>query len=98
MNYDLTTPCEDCPFLEKYRRGFSLERLEEMASGEFHCHKTGICNDESEFVEGPNSQHCAGALIYNELHNAPHQMMRICERLGMYDARKLNMKAEVRND
>ena len=29
------------------------------------------------------------------MQNAPHQMMRICERLGLYDRTKLNMDAPV---
>ena len=39
--------------------------------------------------------HCAGALILLEKLNLPSQMMRIAERLGMYDRRKLDMLAPV---
>jgi hypothetical protein len=45
--------------------------------------------------ETPNSQHCAGALILMEHADSPSQMMRICERLGMYDRTKVNMDAPV---
>jgi hypothetical protein len=37
-------------------------------------------------------------LIFNEKREQPHQMMRICERLGMYDMTKLDMEADVRED
>jgi hypothetical protein len=30
--------------------------------------------------------------------NKPHQMMRISERLGLYDRRKLHMDAPVHNN
>jgi hypothetical protein len=99
VDYKMTSPCDACPFLNKYAHAFTLERLGEFASGELPCHKT------AEWVEGEEgtqaqpkqgSHHCAGALIFNEKRERPHQMMRICERLGMYDYTKLNMEADVR--
>lgn len=102
MNYTMTTPCDACPFLKKMQRGFTMRRLYEMASeGQFHCHKTGDCveNEEEggrEYVANENSVACAGALIFLEKRNQPSQMMRICERFGKYDRRKLDMKAKVR--
>ncbi len=96
----MTTPCAECPFLKKFRRGFTLQRLHEHASGEFACHKT--CEvDESEdgtgtFEPGEKSVHCAGALIFHEKRGTSHNMMRICERLGFYDYTKLDMEAPVR--
>lgn len=95
MKYNLHKPCKECPFL--VGSGFEDERLEEFASGEFPCHMQSELNDESEYVERNNGKtnHCAGALIYLEKRNSPHQMMRICERLRMYDRRKLDMDADV---
>jgi hypothetical protein len=59
----------------------------------------GIWDDgECERVEGPNSLQCAGALIFAEKNGNATQMMRIAERLGMYDPRKLNMDADVFDD
>ncbi len=101
MNYTMTTPCDSCPFLKKFKHAFTLRRLKEFCRGEFHCHKTGAVDEDDEdssgdYVPTPDSQHCAGALIFLEKRNAPHQLMRICERLGKYDHTKLNMKAKVR--
>lgn len=99
MKYTLTTPCDACPFLNtpEMKRGFSLRRLKEFASGEFPCHLTAEINDKSgDYEATQKSVHCAGALIFNEKRETPHQMMRICERLGFYDMTKLNMKADVR--
>ena len=100
MKYSMTEPCDACPFL--IGSGFSYESLEAHASGEFACHKAcKVEEDENSDEYGSfvprneNTPHCAGALIYLELQNRPHQMMRICERLGMYDRRKLNMAAPV---
>jgi len=77
-----------------------MKQLNGYSSGEFPCHKTAeLTDDESgstEFRATGSSLHCAGALIFLEKRNQPHQMMRICERLGLYDRTKLDMKAKVR--
>ncbi len=100
MKYDMTKPCDQCPFLTKLKRGFTTRRLEEMASGEFPCHKTAevVEDDEcgSEYHATADSQHCAGALIYLEKRDRSHQMMRIMERTNGYDRTKLDMTAAVR--
>ena len=100
MDYTLTSPCNECPFLKKFENGFTLKQLELHASGEFACHKTcELTEDEEgtgEFKPRKGSVHCAGMLIYLEKRSRTTQMMRICERLGMYDHTKLNMEAEVR--
>lgn len=96
MNYNMTKPCKDCPFLKKH--GYTLKRLKEFASGgEFHCHKTGVQDEEDgSFEPDSGSEHCAGALIFLEKRSQPHQMMRIAERLGIYDRTKLDMTADAR--
>lgn len=97
MKYHLTEPCSACPFL--IGSGFSYQSLVEHASGEFACHKQCDLSDDGVYIEKPNGKtnHCAGALIFLEKQDAPHQMMRICERLGLYDRTKLNMNAPVVN-
>lgn len=102
MRYTMTTPCDQCPFLDnaQMRRGFKLASLRAFAMGEFPCHKSAeIVEDEdgfSEYRATKDSVHCAGALIFNEKRGFANQMMRICERLRIYDAGKLDMKAKVR--
>lgn len=106
MKYSMTEPCDQCPFLKG--SGFTWNSLVAHASGEFACHKTcKIDEDDDSSTAGcyvprnENTPHCAGALIFLEkqeqigsgIHS--HQMMRICERLGLYDRRKLNMAAPV---
>lgn len=99
MHYNMTTPCPECPFLNQrnMRNAFPLQRLKDFASGEFACHQACDPNEDDEFeARGDDTPHCAGALIFNEKRNSPTQMMRICERIGMYDRRKLSMTANVR--
>lgn len=94
MNYMMTKPCEACPFL--IGSGFTFASLSRHASGDFACHKTCELSEETDCFElKKKSLHCAGALIFLEKQNKPHQMMRIAERLGMYDRRKLDMSAPV---
>ena len=95
MNYSRNTPCSDCPFLIGTEHTYTDERLAEFASGQFPCHKTAKLINYT-FLTVNKSQHCAGALIYNEKRKQSHQMMRIAERLGKYDYRSLNMEAPVR--
>lgn len=99
--FKLTAPCRDCPF--RSDRPFPLrpERGEEIAhallsDGSFHCHKTVDYSDDEPSSVG--AQECAGSLIILERMGAPHQMMRIAERLGMYDHTKLDMDAPVYDD
>lgn len=102
MKYTMTTPCDACPFLAKNSKGYTMKRLQQFASAAFPCHKTADNNEddyedgEGGFVATEDSLHCAGALIFNEKREQSHQMMRICERLAMYDHTKLNMAAKVR--
>lgn len=68
----------------------------------FPCHKTTVHTEDEDgcgdLVEDENSKHCAGALILLEKLEQPSQMMRICERLSLYDRRKLDMDADVFDD
>lgn len=84
--YSLTSPCKECPFrndIKPYIREARVREIERsLVRSEFPCHKT------------PET-HCAGALILMEKEGRSSQMMRIAERLGMYDRTKLNMNAPV---
>ncbi len=95
MQYTMLEPCDECPFLKT--SGFVFQRLTEFASGEFPCHKTCKVEEESgNFVpKNHKTLHCAGCLIFLERRERPHQMMRIAERLGMYDRTKLKMDSNV---
>ncbi len=100
MKYDMVRPCENCPFRTDCLEGW-LNRAPEIArgivdqQGTFACHETTEFDDEGEHDQSPDEQHCAGALILLEKIGKPNQMMRISERLGLYDHRKLDMQAPV---
>lgn len=100
MNFDLTNPCGNCPFRNDgkgvpLRPGRAEEICDELDRGTFPCHKTTRFDDEGGHVPHENEQHCAGALIMLEHEEAPSQMMRVAERLGLYRRDKLNMEAPV---
>ena len=99
MRFDMTKPCNNCPFLLDVNFPLSPARAEdictELLKGKtFQCHKTldYACNKPAEQNQ---PQHCAGAAIFLEKQNAPNQLMRIAERLGQYDYNKLDMEAKV---
>lgn len=96
MDYSMPRPCANCPFLRKGGVRLGEERIREILAGvlgnpgaTFACHKTtGVENDKR--IE---HRHCAGALIFAEKHGTTGQMVRIAERLGMYDPTKLDQSA-----
>jgi hypothetical protein len=94
MNFNLKTPCKDCPFRsdrEANKGWLGKERAESIINSitkedaTFQCHKT----------LGNKAEHCAGATILLEKLEKPNQLMRIAERLGHYDLTKLDMNAPV---
>lgn len=98
--YNLKRPCPNCPFRNDREPYITGERAEEIAyslwgGAEFPCHKTTHHDDDGDYMPSKDEQFCAGALIVQELSDGPNQMMRIAERLGMYDPRELDMAAPV---
>lgn len=99
VKFDLRRPCADCPFRHDIPGYLTAGRAKEIATAllgdaTFTCHKTNEFTNEGT-VETPNSQHCAGALIFLERQDRPNQMMRWMERLGGYDYRLLDSSAPV---
>ena len=107
MKYSLTKPCKQCPFRTDIDGYLTPARAHEITASllngrcEFPRHKTIEVDDDGdeegcgEIVNDDKAVHCAGALIFLEMQDAPHQMMRICERLGSYDRSKLDMKSTI---
>src|ERR1051325_256618 len=102
MHFDMVTPCDNCPFRKDITFPLSPERTKEILDSlfvhdqTFPCHKTidyEEWEEEERYIPTGNEQHCAGALILAERLNRPNQMMRIAERLGLYDRTKLRMDA-----
>jgi hypothetical protein len=106
LDYNLRKPCAKCPFRNDIRPFIHPERARDILEGgaSFTCHKTIDYDDNPPYDDNGDlilgrcedgEQHCAGVLIILEKENSPHQMMRIAERLGMYDRTKLDMTAPV---
>src|SRR4051812_48715851 len=103
--YGLRTPCSNCPFRTDIAPYITEARVREiehsLVRSEFPCHKT-VKHREDEYEEeglghipSKDEMHCAGALILMEREERSGQMMRIAERLGLYDPSKLDMAAPV---
>lgn len=90
----MNSPCDNCPFLKVGGVRLTMARVQEIAGGAlmsqgrtFQCHKT--------LKRGQKEAHCGGALIFAEKNGNATQMMRIAERLGMYDADALKAQDTV---
>lgn len=106
----MTKPCKNCPFRTDSLEGWlGNNRASEISNSltvedkTFPCHKTVDYDsqDDDEAFSGVltnETQHCAGALIMLEKMNKPNQMMRIAERLGLYNRTKLKMDSPIFNN
>jgi hypothetical protein len=107
MKFEMTTPCDQCPFTTGPKAvRLSVARAREIYASittydaPFPCHKTLDYDDDdaeedADVCVPADAQHCAGAMIMLERMNRPNQMMRIAERLGLYDRSRLQMTAPV---
>ena len=104
--HSLRSPCNNCPFRTDIEPYLRAARAYEIITGaersELFCHKTltHVLNGDDEDEDGPKilrgrSKVCAGMMICLEHVDRPTQMMRISERLGLYDRTKLDMDAPV---
>lgn len=100
MKFDLKKPCKDCPFVcgSSINKSLAEGRIEEIVhsivneDASFTCHKT--LGYDGKKVD---HQHCAGATIYLERigeYGRPNQVLRIAERLGLYDRTKMELDFE----
>jgi hypothetical protein len=105
-SFNLTKPCEKCPFRKDIRAYLRKNRVMEIVSvlengGSFPCHETVDYDDEGDpVIASKKWKFCAGATIMLEKAQDPeqapaNQMLRIMERIGTYDHRKLDMEAPV---
>lgn len=97
MDYTKTTPCNNCPFRRDGGIRLTQARIVEItqSDGAFPCHKTTESDDDGEPITTGKEVHCAGFLIFQEKRKRANQMMRIAERLGLYNAAKLMKSKSV---
>ena len=105
MKYEMTHPCDDCPFRRKGGIRLRSSRAAEIGGmmlslqgGEFPCHKTTVSDGDGDREVVADSQHCAGALIFAEKNGNATQMMRIMERTRDYDPTRLSGHDDVFDD
>lgn len=110
MKYDLTVPCDNCPFRRVGGIRLRPGRVEEVAAyatdrqgAMFACHKTARQRDEEASeddtrVHNAKSQHCAGALIFAFKQGTMNQAARMAERIGFFDRDDLMKNQQAVDD
>lgn len=94
-------PCARCPFRTDRPAFLTKSRAREIMRAldrgvHFDCHKTlDYGTEDGEPAKTDRTAICAGFAVIAERARKPTQMMRIYERLGAYDFKKLNMDAPV---
>jgi len=95
----LSAPCSNCPFLKMGGVRVRTARMNLILRGStFSCHKTvdydareengdDDSDDEDNRLSAPGKDEavCGGFLIFNDKQQTDTQMMRIAQRLGMYN-------------
>jgi len=105
-NFNLRRPCGDCPFRDDKPFYLGESRREEIVESittgdqSFQCHQTTHhdgehFDDEGYYHAEGDEEHCAGAMTLLEKNGRANQMMRIAERIGLYDRSALDMEAPV---
>lgn len=96
--FTLTEPCKKCPFRTDSDAYLRPERYAEIATSlnegsDFTCHQTVDYGEDDDGMStesvGARGRMCAGAMATLENQGTPTQNMRIAERMGLYDATKL---------
>lgn len=100
MNFNILSPCNDCPFRSDVRPYLTKARAAEitrdvlLGDKTFACHKTtGI--ETGRRVLRKNRSHCAGAMIIVKKTGWRNALLQIAGRLGLLDATRLDMTAPV---
>lgn len=106
--FRLKKVCADCPFrADKDFHGLRAERVSDIAQSlrdgaTFHCHSTLDysrsddldADGEPESPVVAKSQFCAGALATMEQGGEANQIVRIAERLGLYDSEEFDWESQ----
>lgn len=98
MKFDLKSPCSNCPFRKDINPYLNKARVRDLEKSLISKQESFVCHKTSHKLGAPKDKdenHCAGALIVMEKENKPNQMMRIAERLGLYNRHELKNKELV---
>lgn len=96
--FDRKKPCPTCPFRTGGRglRKLGCRRAQEIADALLND-QTFTCHDDISRPE-QDRQHCVGAMMLLEKQDRPNQIMRIGERIGIYNPDDLVGRDEVFDD
>lgn len=105
MRFSLIRPCLHCPFRYDHRGYLRPDRAQEIADAlllhdqTFACHETTVSTEvedgEEDMLVVQETEHCAGAMVFLLKQDRANQLMRIVERLGLWDAGKMDMNSPV---
>jgi hypothetical protein len=97
--YSLTAACAKCPFRTDVPKYLRPERAREIArsiqgGSDFPCHVTTVQSEDEDGMGRLEdkvgvSRVCAGAIATMEREGNPNQMLRIAERIGLYNPEKI---------
>ena len=99
--FSLRGPCANCPFRNDQQPYLRPGRVDDIADSlhadlGFSCHKTNdFDQDDGQATVTENSRECGGVMAMLERMNRPSQVMRVGERLGMYDRHQMDPNAAV---
>jgi len=102
MEFQLTQPCDNCPFRSDVVPYLNQARAEEIAlqleRHTFACHKTTHVSQGRDVMgrfAKRITQHCAGALILMLKTECLGDLQQIAERLGLFDPKLMKLDAPV---
>lgn len=100
MRFDLTVPCNNCPFRYDVQPYLRPTRAREVANYAVHDNKTFPCHKTTGAENGQRArkakhQQCAGALILARKTGAANAMFQIAERFGLFDPAALDLATPV---
>lgn len=105
MNFNITSPCGNCPFRREGgirlhpQRAREIAKAAILATGKaFPCHKTvdyDTADENGDTVPSGDESYCAGAIAFALNTRMENQLLRIARRLGMWKPRDIKNRAEV---
>ena len=96
MQFDLRTPCKECPFTRSCMKGWlGARRMRQILRSldndfsVFACHKflyrEDFNEEEGRYEASDDQQACAGAVIYQEQHGLRAVLTRLAMRDGRFN-------------
>lgn len=100
MNFDMKTPCAECPFRNdrpaylRVARAVGIINSITVKDQTFGCHKFTAVGRGKRTLRR-DWQMCAGAAIFLENIGWRNQLLQIAERWGLRDPKRLDLGAPV---